>query len=505
LRPQPTRRRLLFGAGTAAALSLVGGARWTGDDRSGAAGERRPNIVLILADDLGQGELGCYGQRLIRTPRLDRLAAQGLRFTDFYAPAPVCAPSRASLLTGLHCGHSRIRENPRGGTVDLTSADVTIATLLREAGYRTGLFGKWGFGPAVPHQASHPNAQGFAEFFGYLTHREAHRYYPSTLWHNERLVRFPGNMTRRGSYAPDRILERALDFIQRHRAEPFFMLLAPPLPHAPSVAPGFGPYADQPWAERDKLHAAQVTILDQHVGRIVDTLRELRLADDTIVLFTSDNGPHEEDGVDPDFFAASGGLRGYKRSLYEGGIRVPFLAWSPRLLGRTAGAVIAEPTAGWDLLPTLLDLTGTGARQGLDGRSLRGLLTGAGPGPERNSPWPAPWRSSGTPPPAAPTPDTGAAPYLYWVRPRGVRGTPRLSRAEDGRFRNASAALRSGNWKLVGFAPGREYSDPDGRWTFELYDLQADPGETTDVAARHPDVVGQCREHLRQAWVPLTR
>ncbi|HEX2312285.1 MAG TPA: arylsulfatase, partial [Thermomonospora sp.] len=433
---------------------------------------------VVVADDLGYGELGSYGQRRIRTPRLDRLAAEGVRFTDFYAGAPVCAPSRCSLLTGLHTGRSRVRDNPKGPDSPLTASDTTFGKVLQEAGYRTGLFGKWGFGPAEPAQPSHPNAQGFGEFFGYLTHGEAHRYFPPMLWDGQRPHRLPANgLGIRAVYGPDLIVRRGLDFIDRHRDHPFLLMLTLPLPHAPSIAP-LGPvtYREPGWAKPDRAHAAQVSLLDAYVGRLVDRITGLGLAEDTVVFFTSDNGPHEEGGFDPDFFGARGGLRGYKRSLYEGGIRVPFIAWSPGVLRRARGRVHAHPAAFWDLFPTLTDLAGAGARHGTDGVSLRGLLTGTGGPPERE--------------------------YLYWVRPNGRKGTPRVTAAERGRARRASAAVRFGRWKAVGFAPRRHYSDPGDRWSVELYDLHADPGETTDLAGDRPEVVARAVRHMRDAWVP---
>ncbi|WP_157995904.1 arylsulfatase [Thermomonospora amylolytica] len=436
---------------------------------------RRPNFILVLADDLGYGELGSYGQRMMRTPRLDRLASEGVRFTHFYSGAAVCAPSRCTLLTGRHAGHSRVRDNPQGTDAPLAPQDVTFGMALRQAGYRTGLFGKWGFGGPDPNTDTHPNDKGFEEFYGYLSHKEAHSYFPSKLWDNRTPVRFAGNRrSGRAVYAPEVIVQRSLQFMERHRDEPFLLVLTLPLPHAPSVVPG-DPYPRQPWRLPDRAHAAQVSLLDSYVGRLVDKLAELGLVDDTLLFFTSDNGPHEEGDFDPDFFGARGGLRGYKRSLYEGGIRVPLIAWGPGHLTRTRGTVSARPTAMWDLFPTLTDLAGLGPAEG-DGISLRGILTGRGRTPQHE--------------------------YLYWVRPSGSRRTPRVARAERGRTWRAGAAVRFGNWKLVGYAPGRHYSEPDDSWSLELYDLRADPAETTDIARAHPDVVSRGIGYLREAWEP---
>ncbi|GAB3683688.1 hypothetical protein GCM10027589_53180 [Actinocorallia lasiicapitis] len=265
--------------------------------------DRRPNLVLVLADDLGYGELGCYGQRKIATPVVDRLAQEGLRFTQAYAAAAVCAPSRCSLLTGLDSGRARIRQNPRAGSPNtLRAADLTFAEPLKAAGYRTGLFGKWGFGPDRPDQASHPHAHGFEEFFGYLTHRAAHDYRPGFLWDDDR------KRALHGAYAPDLLRDRAVDFAERRGDDPFLLVFSPNLPHAPSTVPSQGRYAGRSWPSADRGHAAQVTRLDAQIGRIVAAARTSDRP--TIVIVTSDNGPHEEGGVDPDRFNANGPLRG---------------------------------------------------------------------------------------------------------------------------------------------------------------------------------------------------
>lgn len=452
----PTRRAFLAGAGglVTAPLALPLAGPLTGpltgpfagpfagtDEAHAAALPARPNIVLIVSDDLGWAELGCYGQRLIRTPNLDRLAAQGLRFTNAYSGAPLCAPSRATLLTGLHSGHATVRQNPQGGRQHpLTAADVTFGTLLRLAGYRTACIGKWGFGPEESHQVSHPNSRGFGEFFGFIDHRHAHQYWPRYLWHNRTTVTL--NRTR---YAPELFLEHAKRFIRRSAAagEPFLLYYPSTLPHAPSDVPGdAGVYRDRPWTRANRRHAAQVTLLDAQVGELVRTLREAGVAGSTVLIFTADNGPHHEKGVDPRLFDSNGPLRAGKREVYEGGIRIPMIVWSPALPGR--GRVIDDQVAFWDVLPTLADLAGVPAPARLDGRSMRGLLTGAGrEGHE----------------------------YLFWDRPGKAR------------------ALRRGDWKAVRFHPGVAGAGPRGR--FELYDLAADLGERRDVAARHPDLVAE--------------
>ncbi len=251
-----------FLAGSAATLGLgalpatgTAEARETGtaQEASGAAAVRPPNLVVVLADDLGYGELGAYGQKLITTPRIDALAADGLRFTDAYSTAAVCAPSRCSLLTGLHTGHATVRANPSGAQGSLTAADTTFAQVLRARGYRTGLIGKWGFGPESAGQDSHPNARGFEEFHGYIDHGHAHQYYPQYLWHDGAKETIPANANgARGAYAPDLLRRRALDFIDRHAAEPFLLFLTPTVPHAPSDVPGTGAYASRDWSEANK-------------------------------------------------------------------------------------------------------------------------------------------------------------------------------------------------------------------------------------------------------------
>lgn len=341
----PSRRHFLAGsaaaaAGLAAAVPQPPAAAAGANGPAAAAPAGPPHLVVILADDLGYGDLGAYGQQLITTPRLDRLAAEGLRFTDAYAAAAVCAPSRAALLTGLHTGHAAVRANPdSGGQGGLGAGDTTFAEVLRARGYRTGLFGKWGFGPEAGDQPSHPGARGFEEFYGYIDHGHAHQYYPAYLWHNG--AREP---VAAGTFAPDEIVRRALGFIDAHAAgpDPFLLFLTPTLPHAPSEVPDVGAYASTSWTQANKAHAAQISLLDAQVGAVVDRLAAHGVAERTVVLFASDNGPHEEGGVNPDLFDANGPLRGYKRNLYEGGVRVPLIAWAP---GRIApGTTSARPT-----------------------------------------------------------------------------------------------------------------------------------------------------------------
>jgi arylsulfatase A len=480
----PTRRQFLAGSAVAmggaamvtAMTEATGQVSKTGEAGEAAGVQRHPpNIILILHDDLGHGETGPYGQRVVKTPNIDRLAAEGLRFTSYYGGGCVCAPSRSVALTGLHGGHTTVRQNPeRGVSMALQDSDVTFAEVLRTRGYRTGHFGKWGFGPTVGGQPSHPNNRGFEEFFGYLTHHEAHNYFPPFLWHND--ARFPLDGR---TYAPPMFVERAVEFITANKDRPFMIYLAPNLPHAPSAVPPplvkGGPYDNPAWSEPNRGHAAQVALLDQHVGQVVDTVTKLGLAERTFIMVTSDHGPHEEGGVNPDLFGSRGGLRGYKRNLYEGGIRVPFIAWKP---GTVPAGTSDAPVGHVDLLPTLAELGDSVRPTDLDGRSFAGLLTGtAKQPPERD--------------------------HFYWYR-RDPYSTGRADRAEGGKVTRMAEAVRRDNWKLIRIAHGHERpATPGGYAAVELFDLAADPRETTNVAAAHPDVVAQLTARMNADWAAV--
>jgi arylsulfatase A len=473
-----------FLAGSTAALAAVPGQAVAASSDPAWSGIRRdrPNLVVIMADDLGRGEIGPFGQQQIRTPNLDRMAAEGIRFTDYYSGAPVCAPSRSVLLTGLHIGHAPVRENPPGGAgsdLPLGPADVTFGEVLQAAGYRTGLFGKWGFGPEAGDQPSHPNAKGFAEFFGHMSHLHAQEYYPTYLWDNGIRIELPENANgAKQIFGPDLFVARGLDFIERHRGEPFLLYFSPNLPHAPHEVPSLGPYENEPWPEHVKIHAAQVTRLDDHIGQIVNKLRELGIAENTIVFFFSDNGPHEAGNpqMDPNFFDANGPLRGYKRNLYEGGIRSAMIAWAPGRL-QHPGSVIDHSWAAWDLLPTLADLAHAEPADGVDGLSMRHLLTGA--------PWLAPEHE-----------------YLFWSRIKELPGSsPQADAEEGGRLTHAADAVRFGRWKAIRIAPGVDHSAPDDEWDLELYDLRKDEGETIDVSVDRPRVARRAVRYMKEAWV----
>ncbi|MFF0217791.1 sulfatase-like hydrolase/transferase [Streptomyces vinaceus] len=474
----PTRRHFI--AGSAATLGLAAlpaapealAAPVADPGAAASAGTATPNLVVILADDLGHGDLGAYGQKLITTPRIDRLAAEGLRFTDAYSTAAVCAPSRCSLLTGLHTGHSAVRANPDGVPGALKAGDTTFAEVLRARGYRTAVIGKWGFGPEEGDQPSHPNSRGFEEFYGYIDHGHAHEYYPQYLWHNGAKEAIAANAGgAKGAYAPQLIEQRALDFIDDHAAEPFLLFLTPTVPHAPSDIPDVGAYASRTWSQQNKGHAAQITHFDSLVGKVTDRLRALGIAENTVVLVTSDNGPHEEGGVNPDLFDANGPLRGYKRNLYEGGIRVPLIAWSP---GRIGAGTTSRPTSLTDVLPTLAELAGAPAPADVDGLSAAPLLAGS--------------------------PNAARHDHFYWYRDeRGV--TSRANAEDGGRATWLAEALRKDDWKAVRFAPVRDHALPDAQWQVELYDLASDPGERRDVAAANPSVVTGLVALMRSSWV----
>lgn len=407
---------------------------------SGAAGApAKPNVIFILADDLGYGDLGCFGQKLIRTPHIDRLAAGGMRFTQAYAGATVCAPSRCSLLTGLHNGHAYIRGNREiepEGQQPMPADTFTAAHLMKRAGYVTGLVGKWGLG--LPGSQSTPNRMGFDEFFGYNCQRKAHEYYPEYLWRNDEKVMLDGK-----SYSHDLMAEEALAFVRRHRGRPFFLYLAYTIPHAKLQVPGLGPYEREDWPANLKTLAAMITRLDGDVGRLMALLKELGIEENTLVFFASDNGAAYQDKL----FDHSGPLRGIKRDMYEGGLRSPSIACWPGQI--QAGTVSDQVWAFWDILPTLAELTGQKAPAGLDGISiLPALLEG-----------------------------------------RRIEHPPLYFEFHE---RGFSQAARIGEWKAVRLGPKRP---------IELYDLKTDPGEAHDVAGAHPEIVERVEAFLKTARV----
>jgi arylsulfatase A-like enzyme len=442
-------------------LSSVGGLLLGAPERAaGAEQAPRPNVIMVLADDLGYSDVGCYGQKQIQTPNLDRLATEGMRFTQCYAGSTVCAPSRCCLMTGLHTGHARVRGN---ALVPLEPQDTTVAELLKGAGYRTALVGKWGLGE--PGSSGVPNRKGFDYFFGYLNQVHAHNYYPDYLWRNEEKFPLAGNVVEKGvaskrtTYSHDLFTQEALKFIEEKSDKPFFLYLAYTIPHANNEAgkqgmevPSDAPYSDKPWPQQQKNHAAMITRLDADVGKLVKRLQELKLDDKTIIFFSSDNGPHKEGGADPKFFKSSGPLRGIKRDLYEGGIRVPMIArWPGRI---RAGAVSDQVWAFWDFLPTVAEFAGAKPPEKLDGLSMVPALLGE--------------KQAGRPQPNHE--------FLYWE-------------FHEGGF---SQAVRMGDWKLVRRPYGKDPAP-------ELYNLKDDVGEANNVAGEYKDVVAKIEAYLKDA------
>jgi arylsulfatase A len=454
--------RVLFVAAALAALSATGGLP--------QAQANRPNFVIIQADDLGYGDISPYGQSRFQTPSLDRLAREGIKFTHYYAGSTVCAPSRATLMTGLHTGHAWIRGN---GEVPLRPEDATVAMTLRNAGYRTAVVGKWGLG--VTGTDGQPDKKGFEYSFGFLDHRHAHRQYTDHLYRDAKPVDTDVNQ----DYVNDLFTTEALQFIQRSDPRPFFLYLNYTVPHAElrapaeAIAPFSGRFPETPFVngradgratgpdnislgyrsqpEPHAAFAAMISRMDRDIGRIADLVNERGLDRRTLVMFISDNGPSLEGGSDPVFFKSSGGLRGVKRDLYEGGIRVPMIArWTGTI---PAGRVTDLPAAHWDIFPTLVEAAGASAPRGLDGASILRALRG------QRQP---------------------AHDFLYW----------------EFHERGFQQAVRMGEWKAVRLAKDRP---------LELYNLQSDPFETTDVASSQPAVVARIETYLKSARTDSSR
>jgi len=443
--------------------------------RAFAADARPPNIIFILADDLGYGDLGCYGQRRIKTPHLDRLAAEGMRFTDFYAGCTVCAPSRCVLMTGLHMGHCWVRGNAGQANREiqcLRDQDVTVAEVLKSAGYATALCGKWGLGEEGT--AGVPTKQGFDYFFGYLNQHHAHNYYPAYLFRGEARVTLknvvPGGgefgagvASDKVEYSADLIAAEALAWIESVKDRPFFLYYAVTLPHANNEGgkqgmevPELGPYAATDWPQPQQAHAAMISRLDADVGRVMGRLKALGLDENTLVFFSSDNGPHAEGGNDPHFNDSNGPLRGIKRDLTEGGIRVPFIA-------RWPGKIKAGSTSDFvgsfvDVLPTLAEIGGATAGRGTpqrafpaDGLSIAATLLNRAEQQQHE--------------------------YLYWAFYE----------------RGSAQAVRQGKWKAV----QQPLATPP-----RLYDLSTDIGEERDLAAENPEMIARLVAAMREAHEP---
>lgn len=439
-----------------------------------------PNIIYILADDLGYGDLSCYGQKHFHTPNIDQMASEGMLFTQHYAGCSVCAPSRSSLMTGQTTGHTPIRGN-KGvepeGQWPLPAKSFTIAEMLKSAGYTTGAFGKWGLG--FIGTEGDPNKQGFDTFYGYNCQTLAHNYYPDHLWYNDNKITLDENQYDRfGQYAPDLIHAQALKFIEGNKDKPFFMYYPTTIPHAELLLPEenlvafrgkylpekvfegatfgderfrSGAYGFQP--ESHAAFAAMVTLLDKQVGELMAKLKELGLDKNTLVVFSSDNGPHQEGGADPDYFVSNGILKGYKRDLYEGGIREPMIVWWPGKI--KARSTSDHVSAFWDVMPTFTDLLGMKAPQNIDGISFLPSLLGR-EGQKQHD-------------------------YLFWeFHEKGGR-----------------QAVRKDNWKLVRY----NVLDPE-KITTELYNLNSDPGEENNVADHNPVIVQELLLLMSEARTP---
>lgn len=453
--------------------------------------EQPPNIIYILADDLGYKELGSYGQKKIKTPRLDRMAAEGMRFTQFYSGSPVCAPSRATFLTGKHTGHAYVRDNhelggfrdeEERGQLPLPPSEKTVAAYLKERGYATALVGKWGLGG--PGSVGQPNRHGFDLFFGYLDQKQAHNFYPTHLWRNEtrfplknefflphqKLEGDPGDPKSyekyKGSeYSVDAMTREALGFVRANKDRRFFLYFAPTLPHLALQVPdsALAQYAGKlpdapyngakgylPHQTPRAAYAAMITYLDTAVGQLLDTLAETGIDRRTIVIFTSDNGAtFDIGGADTKFFDSFGDLRGTKTDVYEGGIRVPMIArWPSRIPG---GATSAHVGANWDMWATFAELAGGPAPESTDGISIVPTLLRRGSQKQHEA--------------------------LYW----------------EFHSKGSAQAVRMGRWKGV-----RENIAKEPAAAIALYDLDRDPTESDDVSAGHPDVVKRIEQVMRQ-------
>lgn len=435
-----------------AGFVLAGGVWATGAEPATPTAGGQPNIIFVLCDDLAQGDLGCYGQKLIKTPHLDRMAAEGTRFTQAFCGTSVCAPSRASLMTGLHSGHCPIRANREiqpEGQKPLPAGTFTVARLLKDAGYATACMGKWGMG--LFDTTGSPLKVGFDHFYGYNCQRHAHSYFPTFLYNDDRRFELPGNDGKGvgKTYAQNLIADESLAWVRKHKDQPFFLFYAITLPHGRHEIDDLGQYADKDWTPQQKAYAAQVTRLDSDVGRLLTLLKELKLDEKTIVFVAGDNGSSfsPESEIGRRFAQAANGLRGYKRGLYEGALRQAALARWPGVI--PAGRVTDEPWAFWDFLPTAAELAGTKVPPNAttDGLSLVGMLQG-GLAPKRDC--------------------------FYWELHEG----------------KPLQAVRFGDWKAVKNGPAA---------AIELYDLKADRGESKNLAAEQPGLVAKAAALMREA------
>jgi arylsulfatase len=463
------RRDFLKAVGYGAAGMALSGCANAPQQAGFGTKRKGANIVYIIADDLGYAEVGCYGQKKMKTPNIDKLASQGMKFTQHYSGNPVCAPSRCVLMTGKHSGHAQVRGNKQvggkegwklgstiGGQWPLKAGTVTVAGILKDAGYRTGAFGKWGLGRVGT--TGEPNKQGFDHFFGYNCQRQAHTYYPNHLWRDGKVEWIEANKEgKEGAYSHDLIANEALKFVKANKDRPFFLYVPFTIPHVALQVPedSLAEYKDKwpdppytgdkgyfPHPNPRACYAAMVTRMDRDVGRIMSLLKELKLEDNTIVMFTSDNGPTFNGGSDSAFFESAHPLRGLKGSVYEGGIRVPFIVRWPGKI--KAGSTSKHICAFWDVLPTCCELIGVDAPGDIDGISMLPTLLGQRGKQKKHK-------------------------YLYWEL-GGRQG------------------VRMGRWKAVRPGPNRK---------IQLYDLNKDIGEQNDVADANPKIAAKMAELMR--------
>ncbi|SDX24506.1 Arylsulfatase A [Lutibacter oricola] len=446
---------------------------------------QKPNIIYILADDMGIGDLGAYGQEIIKTPNLDALAAKGMKFTQHYSGSAVCAPSRSTLMTGKHTGHTPIRGNKEAGKglegqVPLPAETITLAEMLKEQGYATGMFGKWGLG----FEEGDPNSQGFDEFYGYNCQKLAHRYYPPYLNHNQKRDSLKGNDgTNTAIYSQDKIQDHTIKFIDDNKDKPFFAYVPLALPHAEIISPKDsifkmydGKFKETPYTEDNKYtsdygpnmvwyeycsvekpkatYAAMITRIDAYVGQILAKVKELGLEENTVIMFASDNGPSPEGGASPDFFKSNSHFRGYKRDLYEGGLRAPFIAVWPNKI--KAGSESNHISAFWDIVPTISEITSAKTPNNIDGISFLPTLMGKKEQKQHD--------------------------YLYW----------------EFNIKTGRKAIRKDVWKGVWY----NINNKKKPGSFELYNLSTDIAEETNIANENPEIVKELKQLMKEASIP---
>jgi len=423
---------------------------------------QRPNFIYILLDDAGYGDFSCYGQKKFKTPNIDALAKKGLKFTQHYSGSTVCAPTRCSIMEGRHTGHTFVRGNKEikpEGQYPIPADLVTLPKLLQKNGYTTGMFGKWGLG--APGSEGDPVNQGWDEFFGYNCQRQAHTYYPTHLWHNDKKIPQKGK-----DYAHDVIMAEAMKFLRENKKNPFFAYMSVTIPHAAMQVPeeDAAPFREKFKEHEDKtgkyagtqvtnpaaMFAGMMTRLDRDIGRVIDLLELMGIAENTLVMITSDNGPHKEGGHMPDFFNSNGKLKGYKRDLYEGGVRTPLIAWWPGTIKRGTTRHIS---AHWDVLPTLCELSGTKVPHKIDGISFAPTLLGNKREQQEHD-------------------------YLYW----------------EFHERGKKQAIRMGKWKAIRLDLAKNPNGP-----IELYDLNKDIGEEKNIAEKHPDIIEKIKPLFESA------